>query len=190
MNPQLGIPVFLTLAVAGPARAAEGGLQLLPTGFAELWAQHGPSWAFLLNLWQLHQFLGLVLLFALLAPILHRFLFAPLLRVLEERDRQIAGARERAEQLAAEADALLTRYDGAVLETRERAHEEHLRLTEGARSASQTQVAEARTRVEEELRIRRGELGSAIDRAHTELRSDAEALAREIAHRLLGREVA
>lgn len=190
MNPQLGIPAFLALVVAGPARAAEGGLQLLPTGFAELWAQHGPSWAFLLNLWQLHQFLGLVVLFALLAPILNRFLFAPLLRVLEERDRQIAGARERAAQLATEADALLMRYDTAVRETRERAHEEHLRLTEDARNTSQTQVAEARTHVEEELKARRGELRSALDRAHSELRRDADALAREIAHRLLGREVA
>jgi len=189
MNPQPGIPIVLALALAGPARAAEGGLQLLPTGFAELWAEHGPSWAFLLNLWQLHQFLGLVLLFAILAPVLNRFLFSPLLLVIEERDRQIAGARQRAEQVASEAEALLARYDNAVRETRDHAHEQHQREAEAARTASQAEIAQARSRAEEETRIRRGELRDALDRAQQALRSDADTLARDIAHQLLGRGV-
>ncbi len=192
MSPHRGTPVVLALAgsLAAPASAAEGTLQILPTGFAELWAEHGLSLGLLTHIWQLQNFWGLILLFAVLAPLLHRFIFAPLVEILEERDRRIVGARERAAQLAAEAEQLLGRYDAAVRETRERANAARKGEAERARTASHERVAAAREAAEAHTRAGRQEVKQALANAQPELRTEAQALAAEIASRLLGRELA
>jgi F-type H+-transporting ATPase subunit b len=188
MSPHRGTPVVLMLA--DPARAAEGTLQILPTGFAELWAQQGLSWGLLLHIWQLRAFWGLILLFAVLAPLLNRFVFTPLVEVLEERDRRIAGAREQAARIAAEAEELLGRYDAAVQEARDRANAERKSEGERARAAFQERVAAARAMAENQTRAGRQEVEAAVATAQPELRTEAQALAAEIASRLLGRELA
>ena len=85
--------------------AAEGGLQILPSGFAENWGEHG-----FLALFRMTNFWMLVGLFAALAIVLNRYAFTPLLAVIDERDRRIGGARERASELSDQAAHLLARH--------------------------------------------------------------------------------
>ncbi len=160
-------PIGLLVAVTSlPAVAAEGGLQIFPDG---------------------RTLVVLLILFALLIPLTDRILFRPLLRVLDEREERIAGARGRAVELAAEAKQLLGRYEAALRDAREHADGERKAYLRSARQEQAEALLAARRQSEEELARTRSEVGTAVERARAGLRREAETLAREVATRLLGR---
>lgn len=164
----------------GAAFAAEG-LQILPTGFSENFAEHG-----FLALFHMRQFWLLVGLFAVLSIILNRFAFTPLLGVIEERERRMGGARERATELTTQTDALLARHEAALREARERAQSERQRVLEEARGGAQARVDTARGEAEEQTQSARREVNDALATARSALRQDADQVAEAIADRLLG----
>jgi F-type H+-transporting ATPase subunit b len=164
-----GLPAAATLLLPSLAHAAEGGLQIIPDA---------------------SRLIPLLVLFIVLVPILNALLFKPLLRVLDEREQRIDGARTRATELARQAGELVARHDAAIREARERAHGEHVRLVEAARGEHQTTVGEARKSAETELVAARAAITRVADAARTSLAAEAEQLAREIATRLLGRNAA
>lgn len=129
----------------------------------------------------------LLVLFLILVPVLNAFLFQPLLRVLEEREHRIEGARTRARELSAQASALLARHDDALRQAREVAHGEQVQIVEQARGSHRATVGEARLAAEREVASARAELTRAADDVRASLGAEAEPLAREIAVRLLGR---
>jgi F-type H+-transporting ATPase subunit b len=132
----------------------------------------------------------LLVLFVLLVPLLNGLLFKPLLAVLEERNRRIAGARERAAQLATDAAALVTRHDEALHAARERFNGERTRTLEDARGAHQAAIQDARRQAEQELAATREQVGDALAAARDQLQAEAGPLARDVAERLLGRRLA
>jgi F-type H+-transporting ATPase subunit b len=154
---------------AGPAHAAEGGLQIVPDPV---------------------RLLLLLGLFLVLIPILNGLVFRPLLGVLEERERRIEGARSQASALAGQAGELVERHDGAVRSVREAANAERAATVEEARRAHQRALAEARAHAEQQMAGTRGEVAAAVEAARSSLRREAEPLAREAAERLLGRKLA
>lgn len=162
----------MVLAVAllapGRAAAAEGGIDLVPDPLITL---------------------ILVLGFALLVVPLDRLLFRPLFRVLDERAERIEGARGRASELQAEADAVLSRYEHEVAATREQAARERRERMAKARAEELEATGKARSEAEERLERARAEVGHALEQARGDLRSQAQELAREAAHRILGRPV-
>ncbi len=163
---------LVSLAAAAAARAAgggEGGLVLVPdfTGVLP----------------------GLFVLFILLVWPLNRLIFQPLFRVLEERDDQIRGTRERAEAVATQADEVLERYQGALAEVREEAETERRRRIEEARAAHLASTSGARGESEREVTRAREEVAAALVESRSSLRAQSEALARIIAGRVLGREL-
>jgi len=129
----------------------------------------------------------LLVLFVILVPVLNVLLFQPLLRVLEEREKRIDGARTRARDLASKAGALLAQHDEALRQAREVAHGEQLQIVEQARGSHRVTVGEARAAAERELAGARDELTRAADSVRASLGAEAEPIAREIAARLLGR---
>jgi F-type H+-transporting ATPase subunit b len=165
-------PFLAALAVllaASTAAASEGGIVLWPDWFTTLPVMVG--------------------LFALLIYPVQRFLFQPLLRVLDLRHDRTAGTRERAQKLAASADEILARYEQAVKDVRieaEQARREQLAQARGETAARTTQ---ARAEAEQEIERARREVGDALAEARARLRADAEPLAREAASRVLGRVV-
>lgn len=129
-------------------------------------------------------------LFLLLFVVANKWLFQPYLALRERRKAGIEGARAEAERTSAQADAKLADYDKQLAAARGRANEEGRKVraeaaaheadvTGKARAASQKALDEAQTKV-------RGE----TDAARAELMPQADALARKIASKLLGREVA
>jgi F-type H+-transporting ATPase subunit b len=160
------VPGALLLLAAGPARAAEGGLQLVP---------------------EPERLIFLLVLFLVLVPLLNALLFKPLLGVLEERGRRIEGARARAAELSTRAAALVAQHDEAVQGVRQSAHHERAQFVDEARRAHQGAIGEARAGAERRLAQTRDEIGAALEAARAQLRDAAGPLAREAAERLLGR---
>jgi F-type H+-transporting ATPase subunit b len=160
--------VASTLA-AGPAHAAEGGLVIIPDPV---------------------RLAVLLLLFLLLIPLLNQLVFRPLLAVLEERERRIDGARQRAADLARDAAELDRRHESALVEVRAAVHLERVREVEEARRQHQAVVGEARRAAAQEIAGTRADVEAAIAAARARLREEAAPLAREVAERLLGRSLA
>ena len=129
-------------------------------------------------------------LFLVLFWVANRLLFQPYLRLRERRSAGIEGARAEAERMTAQADAKLAEYERGLAVARERANEEgrkvrleaaaHEReVTDQARAAAQAAIDEAQATMRRETEAARGQL-----------LPQADALARTISSKLLGREVA
>jgi F-type H+-transporting ATPase subunit b len=129
-------------------------------------------------------------LFLVLFAVANRFLFQPYLRLRERRRAGIEGARAEATRMTAQADAALADYEKRLAVARDSANEESRKIraeasriereaTDKARDKAQQAIDEAQTTVRRETEAARGQL-----------LPQADALARSIASKLLGREVA
>jgi F-type H+-transporting ATPase subunit b len=128
-------------------------------------------------------------LFFIAFGILYALVFKPMMRVLEAREEAIDGSREQAKHLEVEVrekqaafEAELRKVRGASNEERERLRAEgqeiERNLLDRVRSEAQEMVTQAKTRLDSEAALARQELGG-----------QKSQLAREIASKLLGREV-
>ncbi|RMH41299.1 MAG: hypothetical protein D6689_11470 [Deltaproteobacteria bacterium] len=131
-----------------------------------------------------------LVLFALTALVATRLLFRPYLAVRDERIAGIEGARAEAERMSAQADAQLADYETKLAQARARAEEERRKLRAEA-AAHQREVLE---RTRERALAAQAEAAATIAReteaARAQLAPRADEIARAIAARLLGREVA
>lgn len=155
------------ITVAGPASAA-ADLVLIP---------HLPT------------LIALIVFFLLLVLATNTLIFRPIFQALDERAKRVEGARERAEELDAESDALLDRYQSSLRDARAEAEsnrkntvgharEEQIGLAEAARSQAEAKVEEARAGLE-----------AALVAAREGLRASSSDLARAVAARVMGREL-
>ncbi len=129
-------------------------------------------------------------LFLLLFVAANKLLFQPYLALRERRKAGIEGARGEAERMTASADAKLADYEKQLASARSRANE-----------AGRKVRAEATTHEKDVTDKARAETQTSIDQATAKMRAETEAarlqllpqanvLARQIASKLLGREVA
>jgi F-type H+-transporting ATPase subunit b len=129
-------------------------------------------------------------LFLLLFVVANALMFQPYLRLRERRRAGIEGAREEATRTSAQADAKLADYEKQLAAARDRANETGRKIraeaaaherdvTETARSSAQKAIDEGQARMRAET-----------DAARLQLLPQANALAKQIASKLLGREVA
>lgn len=129
-------------------------------------------------------------LFLILFFVANKLLFQPYLQLRERRKAGIEGARAEAERMTAQADAKLADYEKQLAVARDRANEEgrkvrseaaaHEReVTDKARATAQQAIDEAQTKVRKET-----------EEARAQLMPQADAIARTITSKLLGREVA
>ena len=129
-------------------------------------------------------------LFLVLFVIANRLLFQPYLQLRERRKAGIEGARAEAERMTAQADAKLADYEKQLAVARDRANEEGRKIrleaaaherevTDAARASAQKAIDEAQATMRRET-----------EAARAQLLPQADALARAISGKLLGREVA
>jgi F-type H+-transporting ATPase subunit b len=161
--------VVLVAVLATPASAhAAGSLNLIPDG-SVLAANFA---VLLLLIWPVH-----------------RWLLRPLMQIARRREELSGGARERAAQVAAEA----ARLEASVAASLQDAHldarsrqgtihgaglAEERRLLQEARQAAAAEIDE----------VRRG-VAAELESARARLREDADDLAREVASKILGRDL-
>ena len=128
-------------------------------------------------------------LFLIMFVIGNNFLFQPYLKLRERRKEGIEGARAEAERMSASADAQLAEYEKQLARARTRANEEGRKVrTEAAaneKSVTDASRAEAQKAMDEATARMRAE----TDAARLQLMPQANALARQMASKLLGREI-
>jgi len=123
----------------------------------------------------------------LLAFVLDRVLFKPLLRVMRERDTAIKSALQLAESATAKAQAASAEFDANVTAARTDLYkqmDERRKAAEGYRNELMTKT---RADVDEQLAKAKAELEAQTAQARATLDEDAEQLGRDIAAKVLGR---
>jgi F-type H+-transporting ATPase subunit b len=127
--------------------------------------------------------------FALLVIILKPLLFDPLLKLFEERERRTEGAKLLARKMDERAGELLRRYEAELETVRRAAAEEREKLrAEGQRLEAQI-LQQARADAAKLIEQGKAKLEVERQTIRAELSARSGDLAREIASRVLGREI-
>jgi F-type H+-transporting ATPase subunit b len=131
-----------------------------------------------------------IVLFLVLWAILDRVLFRPYLRLLDERERRTGGARTEIADLQTKAERLRAQYQEkiSVAEAEARAAREAI-LTD-AREQRDAIVGSARQEAARILEMVRAEIAKQMQTERQLAASEASAVARDMARKVLGRDVA
>ena len=131
-----------------------------------------------------------IVLFLILWAILDRVLFRPYLKLLDERERRTGGARAEIVDLQTQAERLRARYEEkiSVADAEGRAAREAI-LTEG-REQRDGIVGSAREEAARLLEAVRGEIARQMQHERQLAVAEASTVARDMARKILGREVA
>jgi F-type H+-transporting ATPase subunit b len=128
-------------------------------------------------------------LFLITMYVANKLMFQPYLDLRERRKAGIDGARAEAEQMTAEADKKLADYEKSLAAARERAGEEGGKVRREAAEYEKQTIEKARTAAQEATEAAQKKMRSETAEARAQLLPQAEALARSISSKLLGREV-
>lgn len=131
-----------------------------------------------------------MVIFAVLIVVLKPLLFDPILKVFALREERTEGERERARKLQLKAGDLLTRYEQELERVNEEASKERdqarietarleAEILDAAREVTQSIEREGRERIERE-----------VSQLRADLQRQSQLIARQIASKVLGREVA
>lgn len=129
-------------------------------------------------------------LFLITMWVSNKLLFQPYLQLRERRKAGIEGARAEAERMTTEADAKLTEYEKSLAAARDRAADEGRKIRLEAAAHEKEVTEQARASAQGALDAAQKRMRSETEAARQQLLPQAEALARSISSRLLGREVA
>lgn len=129
-------------------------------------------------------------LFLLTMYVSNKLLFQPYLQLRERRKAGIDGARAEAERMTSEADTKLADYEKKLAVARERAGEEGRKIRLAAAEYEKKVTDEARKTAQDAVESAQKKMREETEAARAQLLPQAEALARTISSKLLGREVA
>jgi len=160
------VALVFPLLVAGQAHASGDQLVLIPDPV---------------------KLITLIVFFAALVYPLNALIFQPIFRVLDAREEKTAGTRARADQLAADAEEMLGRYENSIREVRQDAEEVRKQTLASARVDGAGTTTQARGNAEGEVTRAREEIAAALDEARATLKTQSAVLAGEVAERTLGR---
>ena len=128
-------------------------------------------------------------IFLLLFLILKPLLFNPMIRLIDERERRIDGAKDEARQMYADADTKVSEYEEHVLQVKRSAGQERDRLRAEGQQHEQKLLNEARNETNALLEQGKLKIAHEAESLRLELGAQAQQLSYEIASRTLGREV-
>ena len=130
-----------------------------------------------------------ILLFVVVWMLLSRLWLRPALRIIRERSSRSEGALREAQAIRAEAERLRAAQTAALEAARAEAQQEMQEILRGAEAEQKRLIAEARSEAERTLTDVRGRIAEEVVAARESLHNDAEAIAREVARKVLGRAV-
>jgi len=134
-------------------------------------------------------FLVALVLFVGLTLILKPILFDPMLRLFEEREKRIDGAKAQARKIDEKSATALTKYEGEMALARADGGLERDRIRGEALKREQDILAAVRTAAAKTLEDGKIAAQAEAGRARAALRNDTTSMARDLASRVLGREV-
>lgn len=129
-------------------------------------------------------------LFLLLFVAANKLLFQPYLQLRERRKAGIEGARAEAERMTAQADAKLADYEKQLAAARNRANEEGRKVRAEATAHEKDVTDKARAEAQKAIDDATAKMKQETEAARLQLLPQANTLAKQIASKLLGREVA
>ena len=134
-------------------------------------------------------FVVALVLFVVLMLVLKPLLFDPMLALFEERERRIEGAKVLARKIDEKSTTALATYEAAISKARGAANAERDKIR--AEGLAKEQQILGSVRVETAKTIEQGKLAAHRDaeRVRAALKSQSGGIARELASRVLGREV-
>jgi F-type H+-transporting ATPase subunit b len=128
--------------------------------------------------------------FLVLLLVLKPTLFDPMMRLFEEREKRIDGTRHQATKEDERSAKALAKYETILTKARESgAAERDSMRAEGTKREAEL-MATVRAETAATLERGRAEIAREAQTARDELRADARSLGRDMASRVLGREVA
>jgi F-type H+-transporting ATPase subunit b len=129
-------------------------------------------------------------LFLTLYFLANRLLFQPYLSLRERRKAGIEGARAEAERMSASAEAKLVDYEKKLATARSRANDEGRKVRAEGVAHEKEVTDRARAEAQKAIDAATTKMRADTETARAQLMPQAETLARQIASKLLGREVA
>ena len=133
--------------------------------------------------------LWVVFFVLLLALILDRLFFRPLLGAIRQRESRAASAKALADQAAAEARRATEEFDRQTSAARAEVYKQMDDMRRAAMDDRAALVDTARKEADAALAQARADLARDVETARARLDKDADALAAEAASRILGRRV-
>lgn len=134
-------------------------------------------------------FAAQIVMFFLLFLLLRPLLFDPMIKLFEEREKRTGGAKDDARALYAEADAKMAKYEEEVLVVKRAAGEERDRIRQEGLRREQAILGKVRAETNAMIEEGRAKIAAERERLQAELGGQSQQLARDIAGRVLGREV-
>lgn len=129
-------------------------------------------------------------LFLVMLVGLNKVLFQPYLRLRDKRTAGIEGARLEADRMVAEAEAKLADYETSLAAARDRASEESRKIRGEASALEREVTGKARAAATTAMTEAQAKVRTETETARAQLMPQADALARQMTSKLLGREVA
>lgn len=129
-------------------------------------------------------------LFLILWLVANKLLFQPYLQLRERRKAGIEGARAESERMTAQADAKLADYEKQLAAARSRANDEGRKVRAEAAAHEKDVTDKARAEAQQSIDEATTKMRAETEAARAQLMPQADAIARSIASKLLGREVA
>jgi F-type H+-transporting ATPase subunit b len=129
-------------------------------------------------------------LFLITLFVLSRALFGPYLKMRADRDRGIGGAKEEAAKMGDKSRAIVEDYDQKLAAAKRRGADERNKLQQEATARERELIGAARNESQSALEVARKKIVADTATGRAALQNEAATLARKVASKALGREVA
>jgi F-type H+-transporting ATPase subunit b len=134
-------------------------------------------------------FLVQLVLFTGLTLVLKPLLFDPMLKLFEERERRIDGAKMQARKMDEKSATALAKYETEMARARTSANAEREKIRAEGLKREQEILAAVRASTSKTIEDGKRTALAEAERVRAMLKSEAGTLARDVAGRVLGREV-
>ncbi|TAJ88922.1 hypothetical protein EPO44_15310 [bacterium] len=121
--------------------------------------------------------------------LLTKLLFKPFVGLLEERERRTEGVKAEAAALNEEGERLLKEYEYAIAKARDEGRAAKEKIVQEGRQARERLLGQAREDASRTLEAVRAEIGKELKRGREIAAREAEALAQQMAEKIIGRKI-
>lgn len=127
--------------------------------------------------------------FLLLWFLLARLLFRPFLGLLEERERRTEGVKAETESLMGEGERLRAEYENGIARVRDEGNAAKEVIVREARQARERLLAQAKEEATRLIETAREEIQREMRKGRELAAREAEVIARQMAEKILGRQI-
>jgi len=121
--------------------------------------------------------------------LLTKLLFKPFIGLLEERERRTEGAKAEAAVLKEKGERLLKEYEQAIAKAKDEGRAAKEGILQEARQARERLLGQAREEAAGMVQAAREEIRKELERGRELAAREAEAIARQMAEKILGRRI-